>query len=141
MGAEGQGCSDLRSRRCDRQCCRTRLCARGAKLFLTGRLRTPVDAVAKEIVSAGGSAEGVEVDALDEQAVDKHLQSVIDKAGCVDISFHAVGIPDTKILGVPLVELDAEQFSLPITNGKLLHTENHEQALPSPRFASIRGEI
>ena len=87
----------------------------GAKLFLTGRHRAPVEAVAKDIVSAGGSAEAAEVDALDEQAVDKHLQSVIDKAGRVDISFNAVGIPNAKILGVPLVELDVEQFSLPIT--------------------------
>ncbi len=87
----------------------------GARLFLTGRRRAPVEAVAKDIVSAGGSAEAAEVDALDEQAVDKHLQSVIDKAGRVDISFNAVGIPNTKIVGVPLVELDVEQFSLPIT--------------------------
>jgi NAD(P)-dependent dehydrogenase (short-subunit alcohol dehydrogenase family) len=87
----------------------------GAKLFLTGRLRAPVEAVAKEIVSAGGFAEAAEVDALDEKAVDKHLQSVIDEAGRVDISFNAVGIPGTKILGVPLVDLDVEQFSLPIT--------------------------
>ena len=87
----------------------------GAKLFLTGRHLAPVEAVAKDIVSAGGSAEAAEVDALDEQAVDEHLQSVIDKAGRVDISFNAVGIPNTKILGVPLVELDVEQFSLPIT--------------------------
>jgi NAD(P)-dependent dehydrogenase (short-subunit alcohol dehydrogenase family) len=87
----------------------------GARLFLTGRLRGPVEVVAKEIVSAGGSAEAAEVDALDEQAVDEHLQSVIDEAGRVDISFNAVGIPDTKIVGVPLVELEVEQFSLPIT--------------------------
>ena len=87
----------------------------GAKLFVTGRLRAPVDAVARDIVSAGGSAEAATIDALDEQAVDKHLQYVIDRAGRVDISFNAVGIPDTKIVGVPLVELDLEQFSLPIT--------------------------
>jgi NAD(P)-dependent dehydrogenase (short-subunit alcohol dehydrogenase family) len=87
----------------------------GARLFLTGRRRVPVEAVAKDIASAGGSAEAAEVDALDEQAVDKHLQSMIDKAGRVDISFNAVGIPGTKILGVPLVELDVERFSLPIT--------------------------
>jgi NAD(P)-dependent dehydrogenase (short-subunit alcohol dehydrogenase family) len=87
----------------------------GAKLFLTGHHRAPVEALAKDIVSAGGSAEAAEVDALDEQAVDKHLQCVIDKAGRVDISFNAVGIPGTKILGVPLVELDVEQFSVPIT--------------------------
>jgi NAD(P)-dependent dehydrogenase (short-subunit alcohol dehydrogenase family) len=87
----------------------------GAKLFLTGRNLAPVEAVAKEIVGAGGSADAAAVDALHEQAVDKHLQSVIDKAGRVDISFNAVGIPGTRILGVPLVELDVEQFSMPIT--------------------------
>jgi NAD(P)-dependent dehydrogenase (short-subunit alcohol dehydrogenase family) len=90
--------------------------AEGANLFLTGRRLAPVEAVAKGVVSAGGSADATEVDVLDEQAVDKHLQSVIDKAGRVDISFNAVGIPDNpNILGVPLVELDVEQFSLPIT--------------------------
>ncbi len=86
----------------------------GAELFLTGRHLAPVEAVAKEVVSDGGSAEPAEVDALDEQAVDEHLQSVIEKTGRVDISFNAVGITDTSILGVPLVELDIEQFSLPI---------------------------
>jgi NAD(P)-dependent dehydrogenase (short-subunit alcohol dehydrogenase family) len=87
----------------------------GATLFLTGRTLAPVEAVAKDIVAAGGSAEAATVDALDEQAVDQHLQSAIDKAGRVDISFNAIGVPDTTILGVPLVELDVEQFSLPIT--------------------------
>jgi NAD(P)-dependent dehydrogenase (short-subunit alcohol dehydrogenase family) len=87
----------------------------GAKLFVTGHLRAPVDAVANDIVSAGGSAEAATIDALDEQAVDRHLQYVTDRAGRVDISFNAVGIPNTKIVGVPLAELDAGQFSLPIT--------------------------
>jgi NAD(P)-dependent dehydrogenase (short-subunit alcohol dehydrogenase family) len=87
----------------------------GAGLFLTGRRRAPVEAVAEEIVAAGGSAEAAAVDALDERAVDRHLRSMVDKAGRVDISFNAVGIPDTEILGVPLAELDVERFSLPIT--------------------------
>jgi len=85
----------------------------GARLFLTGRHLAPVEAVAKDVVSAGGSAEAAEVDALDEQAVDEHLQSVIDKAGRVDISFNAIGIPNPMIR-VPLVELEVERFSLPI---------------------------
>jgi NAD(P)-dependent dehydrogenase (short-subunit alcohol dehydrogenase family) len=88
----------------------------GAKVFVTGRLRAPVDAVAEDIVSAGGSAEAATIDALDEQAVDKHLQYVVDRAGRVDISFNAAGIPNAKIVGVPLVELDVDQFSLPITS-------------------------
>jgi NAD(P)-dependent dehydrogenase (short-subunit alcohol dehydrogenase family) len=95
---------------------RAHLRARGPKSFSPGRVHAAVEAVAKEIVSAGGSAEAAEVDALDEKAVDKHLQSVIDKAGRVDISFNAVGIPNAKIVGVPLVDLDAEQFSLPLTS-------------------------
>jgi NADP-dependent 3-hydroxy acid dehydrogenase YdfG len=66
-------------------------------LFLTGRKRVPVEAVAKEVNSAGESAEAAEVDALDEQAIDRYLQSVLDKAGRVEISFNAVGIPDTSL--------------------------------------------
>ena len=88
----------------------------GATVFLTGRLQAPVDAVAEEIVAAGGSAEAAEVDALDEQAIDRHLQSVIEQAGRVDISFNAVGIPDATILGVPLADLDAETV-LPADRG------------------------
>ena len=87
----------------------------GAKLFITGRRRAPVDIVAKEIVAASGYAEARQVDALDEHAVDEHLKTVIDNAGHVDISFNAVGIPNATILGVPLVELDLGQFSLPVT--------------------------
>jgi NAD(P)-dependent dehydrogenase (short-subunit alcohol dehydrogenase family) len=87
----------------------------GAKVFLSGRTLARVEAVATEIVSAGGSAEAAEVDALDEHAVDQHLQGVIDKTGRLDISFDAVGISSTNLLGVPLVELGVEQFSVPIT--------------------------
>jgi NADP-dependent 3-hydroxy acid dehydrogenase YdfG len=41
----------------------------GARVFLTGRRPAPVEAVAEEIVAAGGAAEAAEVDALDERAV------------------------------------------------------------------------
>jgi NAD(P)-dependent dehydrogenase (short-subunit alcohol dehydrogenase family) len=86
----------------------------GAKLYLTGRALGPVEVVANEVATAGGSAEATEVDALDEHGIDRHLQSVIDQAGRVDISFNAVGISGTNILGAPLVELDVERFALPI---------------------------
>jgi NAD(P)-dependent dehydrogenase (short-subunit alcohol dehydrogenase family) len=87
----------------------------GATLFLTGRRRVPVEAVAEDIVSAGGNASAAEVDTLDERAMDEHLQSVVDNAGRVDISFNAVGVPDSDILGVPLVDVDVARFALPIT--------------------------
>src|SRR5262245_23924824 len=85
----------------------------GANLFLTGLHSSPVEVVGNGIVSAGGSAEVAELDALDEQAVDRHLRSVIDKAGRIDISFNAIGIPSPGNRA-PLIELDVEQFSRPI---------------------------
>src|SRR4051812_35330201 len=87
----------------------------GAKVFLTGRTLAPLRLLAQEITAAGGSAEAAQVDALDERAVDEHLSSVVEQAGRVDISFNAVGIPNAKIVGVPLVDLDQEHYALPIT--------------------------
>ncbi len=89
--------------------------AEGARLFLTGRNPAPIEVLTKDIVATGGSAEAAVVDTVDEHAVDEHLRSVIEQAGRIDISFNAIGVPDTEILGVPLVELGVEHFSLPIT--------------------------
>jgi len=88
----------------------------GATLFLTGHRLAPVAAVAKDIVSAGGAAEAAEVDALDEQAIDRHLQSVVAKAGRIDISFNAMGNSPSQYLGASLVDIDLKQFSMPITS-------------------------
>jgi NAD(P)-dependent dehydrogenase (short-subunit alcohol dehydrogenase family) len=87
----------------------------GAAVFLTGRRGPDLETVAKEIVSAGGVVHSAEVDALDEGAVEAHLDFVVDTAGRVDISFNAVGVANRGILGVPLTALEADQFSLPIT--------------------------
>jgi NAD(P)-dependent dehydrogenase (short-subunit alcohol dehydrogenase family) len=88
----------------------------GAKLFLTGRRLSSVEAVARDIVSAGGVAEAAEVDALDEQAIDKHLQAVVAEAGRIDISFNAMGNSPTRYLGPSLVDMDLKQFTMPITS-------------------------
>src|SRR4030095_13560974 len=82
----------------------------GARVFLTGRSFERVKVAAAEI----GCAETAEVAALDEQAVDSHLQSVIDSAGRVDISFNAIGIPNAESLGCPLTAVRAEHFFEPI---------------------------
>jgi len=88
----------------------------GARLFLTGRRRGPVAEVARDIVAVGGIAEAAEVDALDEQAIDRHLQSVVDKAGRIDISFNAMGNSPTRYLGPSLVDMNLEQFAMPIAS-------------------------
>jgi NAD(P)-dependent dehydrogenase (short-subunit alcohol dehydrogenase family) len=82
----------------------------GANVFLAGRTLAKVDAVAKEIASAGGQAETAQVDALDEQ----HTGAVADKTGRIDISFNAIGLPQQGVQGIPLVELSADSFTLPV---------------------------
>jgi NAD(P)-dependent dehydrogenase (short-subunit alcohol dehydrogenase family) len=88
----------------------------GARVFLTGRQRASLEVVAKEIRWADRSADMAEVDALDEKAVDEHLQSVIGKAGRIDISFNAIDIPTEQILGGSLIEMDVDKFFLPIAH-------------------------
>jgi NAD(P)-dependent dehydrogenase (short-subunit alcohol dehydrogenase family) len=73
-------------------------------------------AVSRAFAAEGATvfAAGREVDALDERAVDDHLDQVIAEAGRIDISFNAVGIPDADIVGTPLVDLDVDTFARPI---------------------------
>ena len=86
----------------------------GARLHLSGRHLAKVEALAKGIRAVGGWVEAAQVDALDEEAIDRHLDSVAAKAGGIDISFNAIGLPNTTLQGLPLTELALEQFSLPI---------------------------
>ena len=87
----------------------------GAKVFLAGRTRGPLEAVAAELEAAGGSAEVAELDALDEQAVDEHASTVSSLAGSIDVSFNLISRGDVQ--GIPLVDMKAEDFTLPITTG------------------------
>lgn len=87
----------------------------GARLFLAGRTRSTLDAVAKDITSAGGSAEVAVVDALDEKAVDDHVKNVISKAGRVDVSFNLITRGDVQ--GTPLVEMTTDDLLRGVVNG------------------------
>lgn len=84
----------------------------GAKVFLAGRTLAKVDAVANEIVGAGGVAEAAEVDAVDEEAVQMHVASVASKAGAIDILFNAIGMQDVQ--GTPLIDMPLDDFMRPI---------------------------
>ncbi|MBC7829943.1 MAG: SDR family oxidoreductase [Chitinophagaceae bacterium] len=88
----------------------------GARVFLTGRSSSKLNAVADEILMEGGTVEVALVDALDENAVNKHLDSVINEFGSLDISFNTTGIPQTGVQGTPLIELTSESFMNPISN-------------------------
>lgn len=86
----------------------------GAQVFLTGRRLAPLERVATEIKRAGGTARTAQVDALDEAAVERHLDQVVEETGGVDISFNAVGF--NEVQGVPLVELSLTDFASPIAS-------------------------
>jgi len=87
--------------------------AEGARVFLSGRNLGPVQAVAREIAAAGGSAEAAQVDALDEQAVDRHTDRVAEQAGGIDVCFNAIGVH--AVQGTPLTDLPLSDFAFPIT--------------------------
>jgi NAD(P)-dependent dehydrogenase (short-subunit alcohol dehydrogenase family) len=87
----------------------------GATVFLTGRDLMTLESLAEEIRTEGGKAEAALVDALDEDSISHHLRHVVTTAGSIDISFNAVGIRNATIIGTPLVDLDINQFSLPLT--------------------------
>jgi len=91
----------------------------GASVFLAGRTLSKLDAVAEEIVAAGGTAETAELDAFDREAVEAHADAVARKAGSLDVSFNAVGV--NAVQGTPLVEMSLEDFMTPIEEAARTH--------------------
>jgi Short-chain alcohol dehydrogenase of unknown specificity len=87
----------------------------GARVFLAGRTRDPLEALAKEIVASGGSAEVEVLDALDERAVDAHVAHVVATAGSVDVSFNLVSRGDVQ--GIPLVDMAADDVLRAVVTG------------------------
>lgn len=87
----------------------------GARVFLAGRTREPLEVVAADIAGAGGAAEVAVVDALDEQAVDEHVQTVVSRAGSVDVSFNLVTRGDVQ--QVALVDMTAADLLRAVTTG------------------------
>ena len=79
----------------------------GATVALTGHHIEPLEALAREL---GGGATAAQVDALDEIAIEKHL-ATLDQ---VDISVNTIGIPQTGVQGIPLVELSADAYMTPV---------------------------
>jgi NAD(P)-dependent dehydrogenase (short-subunit alcohol dehydrogenase family) len=84
----------------------------GATVFLTGRRLAAVEAVAEKIRADGGTVHPAQVDALDEVAVERHADAVVETAGSIDVSFNATG--NDPYLGTPLVDLSRERFCTPL---------------------------
>jgi 3-oxoacyl-[acyl-carrier protein] reductase len=84
----------------------------GARVFLAGRTRAKLEAVASEIRSAGGRADTAQVDALDGQAVDAHADAVAAEAGGIDISFNLISHGDVQ--GTPMAEMELDDYIRPV---------------------------
>ncbi|GAA1612424.1 MULTISPECIES: SDR family NAD(P)-dependent oxidoreductase [Kribbella] len=82
----------------------------GATVHVVGRTVEPLDRLAGEIRAAGGTAEVAVVDALDEQAVDRHA-AVLDR---IDISFNLIG--HKQYFGTPLIDMSLADVEEPVRN-------------------------
>lgn len=86
--------------------------AEGARVFVGDRTGAKAGALAAEIEAAGGSARGLEVDAMDEGAVRGFVEAVVAEAGQLDISFDLISVGDVQ--GTPLAEMEWADFMRPI---------------------------
>jgi len=85
--------------------------AEGAHVCLTGLTLAKVERLAQDIAAAGGRCEAARVDALDPDAVDKHLDGVVAQHGHVDISFNLINLGGPQ--GTPLTEMKMGEFLQP----------------------------
>jgi 3-oxoacyl-[acyl-carrier protein] reductase len=86
----------------------------GARVQLAGRTLASPERVARRITDSGALAQVAQVDALDEAAIQEHLDRVVQETGRIDVSFNAVGF--NEVQGVPLVDLSLDDFAFPIAS-------------------------
>lgn len=86
----------------------------GARVFLAGRTLAKLEKVAADIRAEGGFAEVAVLDALDEDAVERHADKVAASTGGIDIALNAIGI--MHVQGTPFAELSLADFEQPISS-------------------------
>ena len=84
----------------------------GAKVHLAGRTPEKLEAVADEIRANGAQVETAQVDALDPDQVDAHVDAVAAKDGRLDVSFCLISQGDVQ--GTPLNEMSVDDFMQPV---------------------------
>jgi 3-oxoacyl-[acyl-carrier protein] reductase len=90
--------------------------AEGARVFLAGRTKANLEAVAQQITAAGGEAHTTMVDALDDAAVNRYLDDVAKQAGGIDILVDLTGpLASEYGNGKVAVELAVDEFMAALT--------------------------
>ncbi len=89
--------------------------AEGARVFLAGRTKASLEAVAKQIVASGGEARTAVIDTLDDASVNRYVDSVAKQAGNIDIVLDASG-PLAKDYGNGKIAVDMpiDEFMVPL---------------------------
>ena len=91
----------------------------GAVVVLAGRTAARLEGVAERLRASGGHAEAMPVDALDADAVERHLAAIITRVGRVDISFNLIDLGDAQ--GGALTSIEADHFLMPVANAMRTH--------------------
>ena len=65
--------------------------AEGAEVFLSGRTKSSVEALAKQIAANGGRAYAAVVDTLDDTAVNEYVDGIVKQTGKIDILLDFAG--------------------------------------------------
>jgi len=91
--------------------------AEGAQVFLAGRTRTGLEAIARQITASGGEAKSAVVDVLDDAGVNEFLDGIVKLTGKIDIVLDAAGPLATQYgNGKLAVDLPIEEFMVPLTD-------------------------
>jgi NADP-dependent 3-hydroxy acid dehydrogenase YdfG len=63
--------------------------AEGAVVFLAGRTKASLEAMAKQIIASGGEARTAVIDPLDDASTNQYIESIVKQAGGIDIVLDA----------------------------------------------------
>jgi 3-oxoacyl-[acyl-carrier protein] reductase len=89
--------------------------AEGAEVFLSGRTKSSVEALTKQIAANGGRAHAAVIDTLDDAAVNEYVDAIVKQTGKIDIILDFAG-PLAKEYGngKMAVDLTVEEFLVPL---------------------------
>lgn len=90
----------------------------GARLFLAGRTRSKLEALASELRARGTTVHTASVDVLQDAGVSRYVDTIVEHSGRLDISCNVVGLGDVQR---PLLELDVNDFMRPVDTALRAH--------------------
>lgn len=89
--------------------------AEGAEVFLSGRTKSTVEAVAKQIIASGGQAHAAALDTTDDAAVSQYMDGIVKQAGKIDVVLDLAGPRAAEYGNTKMaVDLPVEEFMLPL---------------------------